>query len=148
MNFKLITPHTGADMQYSNSMIVDFLHAHLDQYGDAKPDISKCIDYALGLNGKPGGCILLALDNDNVIGAVVTNETGMQGYIPENILVYIAVNGAYRGQGVGKKLIDQIKKVTKGDNALHVEPENPAKRLYERNGFENPYLEMRWKRNH
>ena len=30
-----------------------------------------------------------------------------------------------------------------GDVALHVEPHNPAKKLYERLGFTNKYLEMR-----
>jgi ribosomal protein S18 acetylase RimI-like enzyme len=147
MKFKLITPKTGEDLIFTNEMICEFLHKHLDQYGDSKEAINACLNYALAKDGKPGGNILLALVKDEIVGAVVTNETGMTGYIPENILVYIAVNGDYRGQGIGKQLMDNIKKVTTGDIALHVEHTNPAKRLYERNGFENPYLEMRWKRN-
>jgi ribosomal protein S18 acetylase RimI-like enzyme len=31
----------------------------------------------------------------------------------------------------------------KGNIALHVEPENPARYLYEKLGFTNKYLEMR-----
>ena len=33
-----------------------------------------------------------------------------------------------------------------GDIALHVEPDNPAKILYEKLGFTNKYLEMRLKK--
>ncbi len=33
-----------------------------------------------------------------------------------------------------------------GDIALHVEPDNPARFLYEKYGFTNKYLEMRYKR--
>jgi ribosomal protein S18 acetylase RimI-like enzyme len=70
----------------------------------------------------------------------------MDGYIPENILVYIAVDGKIRGRGVGKKLMQASFEATEGDIALHVEPDNPARRLYEKLGFTNKYLEMRWKR--
>lgn len=146
MNFKLLSPATGPDLQHTNEMIRDFLHEHLGKYGDSKGAIEKCLNYALGISDPRGGNILLALNDDEIAGIVVTNQTGMKGYIPENVLVYIAVNSAFRGQGIGGKLLQHIKKVTKGDIALHVEPDNPAVRLYERVGFENPYLEMRWKR--
>ena len=33
--------------------------------------------------------------------------------------------------------------ITEGAIALHVEPNNPAKGLYEKLGFTNKYLEMR-----
>ncbi|MFN2431167.1 MAG: GNAT family N-acetyltransferase, partial [Cryomorphaceae bacterium] len=46
-------------------------------------------------------------------------------------------------QGVGKELMKRIIDHTDGGIALHVEPENPAKFLYEKFGFTNKYLEMR-----
>jgi ribosomal protein S18 acetylase RimI-like enzyme len=33
--------------------------------------------------------------------------------------------------------------IAEGNIALHVEPDNPAKGLYEKLGFTNKYLEMR-----
>ena len=126
--------------------VISFLFEHLDEYGDPKQDIAKCVDYALNFGNHPGGVILAAWDGSKVVGAVVVNRTGMGGYIPENILVYIATHADYRGQGIGKKLMQMAFEETEGDIALHVEPENPAKILYEKLGFTNKYLEMRWKR--
>ncbi len=57
-----------------------------------------------------------------------------------------AVRSDQRGKGLGGIFMKQIKELVEGDIALHVEADNPAKRLYEREGFTNPYLEMRWKR--
>lgn len=123
--------------------IIDFLYQHLEQYGDERSDIQRAIDYVLERNGKAGGLLLTATDREQLIGAVVINQTGMQGYIPENILVYIATHKGYRGQGIGKKLMQMAIEQTKGSIALHVEPDNPAKKLYEKLGFTNKYLEMR-----
>ena len=131
---------------YEKEEVVSFLHTHLDEFGDAKEDIRKCIEYALNAGKHPGGLILTAWDGDTIIGATIINKTGMSGYIPENILVYIATHSDYRGIGVGGQLIERAFKETEGDIALHVEPENPAKHLYEKLGFTNKYLEMRWKR--
>ena len=70
----------------------------------------------------------------------------MAKYIPENILVYIAVHSGHRGSGIGKELMKNAIKFTKGDIALHVEPNNPAIFLYNKMGFENKYSEMRLQR--
>jgi len=126
--------------------VVNFLYTSLEEYGDEKKDINKAIDFALNKNGITGGIVLVAYDADAIVGAVVLNETGMGGYIPENILVYIATDPAQRGKGIGKKLMQAAIDSANGDIALHVEPENPAKKLYEKLGFTNKYLEMRLKK--
>lgn len=128
------------------SRIVDFLFDHLDQFGDKKEDIMKAIDFSVKDSASFGGFTLMATDGENVVGAVVVNQTGMQGYIPENILVYIAVHRDLRGQGVGKVLMTEAINLAKGDIALHVEPDNPARHLYQKLGFDNKYLEMRLKK--
>lgn len=142
MDINIYTPNAKPDTKAFEE-INDFLFHHLDQYGDKKEDIAKAMEYSLAVNNKPGGYVLQALDNDKTIGAVVVNKTGMDGYIPENILVYIATHGDYRGKGVGKQLMQQAIDAADGDVALHVEPDNPAKILYEKLGFTNKYLEMR-----
>lgn len=123
--------------------ISDFLFHHLGRYGDPKEDIMKCLNYALDPGLHAGGFVILAREKGKIVGATVMNKTGMSGYIPENILVYIAVDESRRGLGIGGKMMDLAITMANGAIALHVEPDNPAKKLYERLGFTNKYLEMR-----
>lgn len=139
MSPKIINSISGRDSFYSDEKIVDFLFIHLGKYGDAKEDIQKCINYV----HDKGGFILLEIQQEEIVGAVIINETGMEGYIPENILVYIAVHENQRGKGLGKELMKNAIKLSKGNIALHVEKDNPAVFLYEKLWFENKYLEMR-----
>ena len=126
--------------------VADFLYKHLDEFGDEREDIMKAIDYSLKISDSFGGFIITGKVEGELKGAVVVNETGMEGYIPENILVYIAVHRDQRGKGLGKELMKKSIETAKGDIALHVEPNNPAKFLYEKVGFTNKYLEMRYKK--
>ena len=91
-----------------------------------------------------GGFILNGIMDNKIVGSVVVNKTGMSGYIPENILVYIATHRDYRGKGIGKELMKQALDIAEGNVALHVEPDNPARFLYEKIGFTSKYLEMRY----
>lgn len=91
-----------------------------------------------------GGFVLQAIENEDIACVVVVNQTGMNGYIPENILVYIATHKSLRGKGIGKKLMQKTIEIADGNIALHVEADNPARYLYEKLGFTNKYLEMRY----
>lgn len=142
MEYQVISSIDSATL-LEKTEIANFLFEHLDQYGDKKEDIMKCLDYALSNFPHQGGFVLLAREDGEIVGAVVMNQTGMEGYIPENILVYIAVNSNQRGKGIGKTLMEKAISLAKGNIALHVEPDNPAKHLYEKLGFTNKYLEMR-----
>lgn len=139
--YKLLNQHSGEDLEHNNKVIAEFLHEHLDEFGDEVSDILRSLEYVF--NKDKGGHVILALEGADIIGAVILNHTGMSGYIPENILVYIAVHGDFRGKGLGKELMEHAIKITTGGIALHVEPDNPAKFLYEKVGFVNKYLEMR-----
>ncbi|MCH8554341.1 MAG: GNAT family N-acetyltransferase [Schleiferiaceae bacterium] len=123
--------------------IADFLYVHLDAYGDKREDIVKCLEYALVPGKGQGGFAVVGQQENEIKGAVVINHTGMSGFIPEHILVYIAMHKDTRGKGFGKQLMQTAIAEAPGNIALHVEPNNPAKFLYEKLGFTNKYLEMR-----
>jgi GNAT superfamily N-acetyltransferase len=143
MKFDIINSDIENPTPFSRDDIADFLYNHLDEYGDEKKHILSCIGYAYGDEEGQDGFILIAHEEEQIAGAVIINHTNMSGYIPEHILVYIAVHSDFRGQGLGKALMERVIEETEGDIALHVEPDNPAKYLYEKFGFTNKYLEMR-----
>lgn len=143
MQFDIIHSDTDNPTVFSREDIADFLYNHLDEYGDEKRHISNCISYAYGDEAGQNGFILVAHEDERIKGAVIINYSNMEGYIPENFLVYIAVHKEARGQGIGKQLMQRTIDATEGSIALHVEPDNPAKYLYEKYGFTNKYLEMR-----
>lgn len=143
LEFKIIREDSGFPADFPRNEFINFLYKHLERFGDTKEAISKSIDYAFsGVEGK-GGFLLAAYDEKKLIGELVMNKTGMEGYIPENILVYVAVDGTLRGKGYGRQICSKAIELAEGDVALHVEYDNPAKRLYERLGFTTKYAEMR-----
>jgi [ribosomal protein S18]-alanine N-acetyltransferase len=144
LHYNVYTPENNAGI--NRDELLDFLFNHLDEYGDKREDIAKCMDYALSTAEGKGGAVLEARENGKVVGALILNNTGMSGYIPENILVYVAVHGNQRGKGVGKRLVQLATETVSGSIALHVEPQNPARQLYEKMGFTNKYLEYRLQR--
>ena len=144
MNFIRINSITREHAGYPNLTIARFLVQHLEDYGDKLEDILQCIDYVM--DSQKGGNIVVGLENGQIAGVTILNNTGMKDYIPENILVYIAVDRSHRGKGYGRLLMEKAMAVTEGSIALHVERDNPALFLYEKLGFTNKYLEMRLSR--
>ena len=140
MHIETYSPEEPAD-EAAREAVANFLLTHLERFGDPREHIRRAIDSAL--DPARGGFVLVARTGEAAVGAVVVNNTRMGGYIPGHILVYIAVDASKRGQGIGRRLMEKAIAGASGGIALHVEPDNPAKRLYESLGFTNKYLEMR-----
>lgn len=124
--------------------ITAFLYKHLDEYRDDKEAIQSSLEYAFNKSAGTGGFAILARFKGKLIGACVVKTTAMQNYIPPNTLVYIAIHKDYRGKGIGQNLLRRTLRLCKGGLALHVQPDNPARKLYETIGFKYKYLEMRF----
>lgn len=121
--------------------VVDFLHEKMKPYNDEVEDIERAFDYVF--HGR-GGFVMLTRYEGKLAGVCLMMKTGMSGYIPENILLFVGVDPELRGKGIGRKLIEKCVEEVDGDTKLHVEYDNPAKRLYERIGFTTRYAEMRY----
>ena len=130
----------------SKQAFISFLYTYLGEYKDSKKDIEKAVNYAFSKSDGKGGFLLEAYDDKQLIGGVVINNSGMSGYIPEHVLVYIVVHENRRGEGIGRMLLEKAIEICEGDVSLHVEYDNLAIRLYEGIGFTSKYAEMRYKK--
>lgn len=129
----------------NREQLTEFLHETMKPYEDKPGDIENAIDYAFSDEKFAGGFIMLVGLNERLAGALVMLNTGMSGYVPENILLFVSVHPDMRGHGIGSELIKRCCAECDGHVKLHVDFDNPAKRLYERLGFEHVYDEMRYK---
>jgi [ribosomal protein S18]-alanine N-acetyltransferase len=96
--------------------------------------------------GREGDLALIAENSNNQsIGAVYirlfTEENKTYGYYNDQTpILGIAILPEYRGKGIGTILLEGIFKEAKALGYTHislsVDPNNPARRLYERFGFE------------
>jgi [ribosomal protein S18]-alanine N-acetyltransferase len=120
------------------------LHEMLKPFEDTRQDIRSGVCRALEQSGSRGGFVLVAAENGDIAGSLVMLDTGMSGYVPENLLLYVAVDEKQRGRGIGTMLINKAIEYCHGDIKLHVEYDNPAGRLYEKLGFVSKYADMRY----
>ena len=123
--------------------LATFLHENLKPYEDTVEDIKRGLNYVFSSESGKGGFVLLAQENRKLLGALVMLHTGMEGYVPANLLLFVAVDARHRSKGIGRRLCEAGIAECDGDICMHVEYDNPAKRLYDRIGFTSKYAEMR-----
>jgi len=120
-----------------------FFHETMKPYEDTVADVRRGLQYALSAPPHPGGFILVAEAEGRLLGALVMLSTGMGGYVPENLLLFVSVQPEMRNRGLGAKLVQGAVERCQGSVKLHVEYDNAARHLYERLGFVTRYAEMR-----
>ena len=121
-----------------------FLHEMLKPYEDTISEIISGLKDAL--SGKGFVCVGQDENSGSIIAVCTMLRTGMSAYIPENLLLYVAVDRDRRGKGIGRAILEEAFSHCKGDIKLHVEHDNPAQNLYERIGFTSKYRAMRLSR--
>jgi len=146
MHFKIIKQDSEFKPELTREDFINFLYTNLGEYGDKKEDIDRSVSYVFSPSEGKGGFLIAGFDKGELVSELVMNHTGKEGYIPEFILVYVATKSDKRGKGYGKQVIEKALDFAGTDVALHVEYDNPAKRLYEKIGFNSKYAEMRFKK--
>ncbi|MCA9320338.1 MAG: GNAT family N-acetyltransferase [Planctomycetes bacterium] len=121
-----------------------FFHQTMAPWNDTLEDVGRALDYLFSDAEGKGGFLILAAVDGRLAAALAMLNTGMEGYVPGHILLFVSVSEAMRGKGLGGQVIKIALDECDGPVKLHVEYDNPAKRLYERLGFTSKYAEMRY----
>ncbi len=140
----LFNAFTGMGLSEKQAL-TSFICTHVAGAGPAA--VQEAIDYALKRKPSFGGYILITREGPRILGAVVVNRTGMEGFSPNNLFVFVAYDHKHPNQ---EQLLEQLiaKAIdhANGDIALHLEPDHPALTIYQRLGFRAQYLELRFKK--
>lgn len=145
-HFRVIQRESDFTPGMDRDAVASFLHRTMKPWEDELADIHRAFRYCFDVDAGNGGFLVLLEHKKRLGGAVLFLHTGMEGFVPAHILLFIGVDPALRGQGLGRKLIERGLALCDGSVKLHVEYDNPAKRLYERVGFTSKYADMRLQR--
>lgn len=146
LELTLVTQPDALPTWTTRAEVVRFFHETMKPYEDTPEDIDRALDYAFSASPGKGGYLHLLRWRERMVGALLMLHTGMGGYVPANLLLFVTVDSELRGRGVGRVLVERSIAICNGPVKLHVEYDNPAKRLYERIGFTTKYAEMRYVR--
>lgn len=125
------------------SRITNFIYDYSGAFRDTKNAIRKSLLYAIKEIPGLGGYVFVLEQKKEVLGVLVINKTGMNEYIPENILVYLVVNSDDDDHGIREKLINYAITYCKGDIALYINKKSPELGWFEEKGFISRNIEMR-----
>ena len=113
----------------------------------AGEDVERTKDTAAGLLTlieRDPGAVILALDEDSIVGSVVVGWDGWRGHIYR-----LAVESAYRGGGLGARLLAAAEQRARDQgcariDAIVLDENEPARRLWRRAGYERQARWSRW----
>ncbi|RED47952.1 acetyltransferase (GNAT) family protein [Seonamhaeicola aphaedonensis] len=126
--------------------VTRFIVGNYSNTRETKTAIRKSIMYATKELPGLGGFVFTVEHKNELLAAAVVNKTGMNEYLSENILVYLAVKEEYRKKGIANKLIQHIVTYCKGDISIYVQRDDVIMNMFKKFGFESRNVEMRLER--
>lgn len=123
---------------HSAEEILRITKSYLANYSDPLIEMKEAIT-----NAMDKGLILLAKQNDEILGVTIIVNMQFENFIPTYHIAYIGTSLHNKGRGIGTELIKYAVNSTDGNLSLHVDLDNKtAKKLYEKMGFQHMYNRM------
>ncbi len=139
----LVYTATHRPTELEKLAIVCFLHELMEDHHHSKEFIRRALDYSIKDFLSFGGFTIVNKIGSKIVSASIINQTGMQGYVADNIIVYFGIHPQYRGNGICRRMIEQVKSHAKGDIALHLKNDPSVISVFEKYGFSNSIIELR-----
>lgn len=142
---QLFDAYTGVNSR-EKMAITDFLVAHTRN--PSRTHINAAIDYALKNKPSFGGFILTVYQQEHLAGVILANKTGMEGYYPAWVFVYVALDTHLQGyESIAQVLIQKALAHADGEVSIRVEPGHPALKAFKQLGFKSKTLELQFSKN-
>lgn len=126
--------------------ITEFLVAHTRN--PSRTHINAAIDYALKNKPSFGGFILAIYQQEHLAGIVLANKTGMEGYFPAWVFVYVALDTQLQGyELIAQALMQKALSHIDGEVSIRIEPGHPALQAFKQLGFKSKTLELQFSKN-
>ncbi len=106
----------------------------------------RSVEYSLSMSKNQGGFILVGREDGDMTSVLVMNRTRMEDYMPENILIHLAIGPHVEKSETGLKLLQKAIEITHGDLAVRLNKDHPDLSLYEVMGFRERYIEYQLQR--
>lgn len=139
---ELYTPYTGLTI-LEKSMLINFLEANTENGHFSKSEIAEAVECAVKERASLGGFILSLKEENELLGVIVVNATGMENRNPKHRLSLFAVARSHRHNGIAKSLLERAVQQVGNDLAIQLEPGNGEVAFFEKLGFKEKYVEMR-----
>ena len=125
--------------------LTKFIYQYQFQNDFDEQGIPRALQYAAKERPGFGGLIVTAEEAKEIIAVVVLNKTGFEGYLPENLVVSIAVHQDHKDQGVYRKIVDYVVNYCCGDVGVQLKESNPLVHFFKSQGFKNNYIQLNLK---
>ncbi len=123
---------------HAKEEILATVKTYLAEYSDPLIEMKDALNNAI-----EKGFVLLAKQNEKILGVCIIVNTQFDDFIPTYHLAYIGTNTNSKGRGIGTELIKRAVDITEGKLSLHIDLNNRnAKKLYEKMGFKHVYNRM------
>ena len=98
--------------------LINFICDYQEDTSLDKPTIAHLVDSALKEVSSFGGFVVTEEKQEEVLGVMIVNNTGMEGYMPNNLIVLGAFLPNIGKEGSKKRILQKIMHLTRGEAAL------------------------------